>query len=286
MIMTTEQPSRTKEAPGNSCFNEFELYDVYFGMGHSITLIDDPKAFKVSPAGVAFGSLLTRYVTEELLTARMLDLGTGSGIHSLLLKSIGVGNVVASDISEDAVAIARKNELLNYGNSTIEFCHGDLFEGLKASAYRYDVILFNPPGWRTPSNGFLEALGKLAGSKVCPVGSMFYGDEILARFFNELPFRLVDGGKVIIGLNSLVGIKQSINRLRHVHANDFIIQCRLLERHEFPLFFYYEEWTAAKHLFISEILSWTRQGLAYCSVEKNGQINWSYEIVELTLRKK
>lgn len=284
--MTTEQPGRTKEAPGNSCFNEFELYDVYFGMGHSITLIDDPKAFKVSPAGVAFGSLLTRYVTEELLTARMLDLGTGSGIHSLLLKSIGVGNVVASDISEDAVAIARKNELLNYGNSTIEFCHGDLFEGLKASAYRYDVILFNPPGWRTPSNGFLEALGKLAGSKVCPVGSMFYGDEILARFFNELPFRLVDGGKVIIGLNSLVGIKQSINRLRHVHANDFIIQCRLLERHEFPLFFYYEEWTAAKHLFISEILSWTRQGLAYCSVEKNGQINWSYEIVELTLRKK
>jgi len=89
-----------------------------------------------------------------------------------------------------------------------------------------------------------------------------------------------------IGLNSLVGIKQAIVILRVVRTANFIIQCRLLERHEFPLFFYYEEWAAAKHLFISEILSWTRQGLAYCSVEKNGQINWSYEIVELTLRKK
>lgn len=284
--MTTEQPGRTKDAPGNSCFNEFELYDVYFGMGHCITLIDNPKAFKVSSAGVAFGSLLTRYVTEELLTARILDLGTGSGIHSLLLKSIGVATVVASDISEDAVAIARENELLNYGVSTIEFCHGNLFEGLTASGHKYDVILFNPPGWRTPSNDFLDALGKLANSKVCPVASMFYGDEILARFFQELPFRLVDGGKAIIGLNSLVGIKQAIASLRDVHANHFIVQCRLLERHEFPLFFYYEEWAAAKHLFINEILSWTRQGLAYCRVEKNGQINWSYEIVELTLRKK
>ena len=265
---------------------EGDSYSVYFGMGHCFKLINEPGVFKVSLAGLAFGSLLARYLNKEYIGSRFLDLGTGSGVHSFLLKGMGVKSVTATDISKEAVFVAQRNELCNFGERTIEFAFGDLFQGLPDGSKKYDVILFNPPGWRTPSASFLKALKKSVGVEGLPIGSMFYGDKTLERFFEELPEHLSDGGKVIIGLNSLVGIRQVMNRLQKLHAEKYVIDCRLLERHDFPLLFYTEEWARIRNLLVDEVMSWTRKGEAYCSMQEDGQIIWSYEIVELTLWEK
>jgi len=260
-----------------------DSYNVYFGMGHCFKLIDEPGVFKVSLAGLAFGSLLIRYLSKESTNGRFLDLGTGSGVHSFLLKGMGVKSVTATDISKEAVFVARRNELCNFGVNSIEFTFGDLFQGLSGGAEKYDVILFNAPGWRTPSASFLTALKKTGGVEGLPIDSMFYGDRTLERFFEELPGHLSDGGKVIIGLNSLVGIRQVMNRLEELHAEKYVIDCRLLERYDFPLLFYTEDWARIQNLLVDEVMSWTRKGEAYCSMQEDGKIIWSYEIVEITL---
>lgn len=285
-VMSIENSNHLQGAHFNDAKVFDDSYSVYCGLGHCINLFYDAKVFKVSPAGVAFGSLITRYVNKEHKDAKFLDLGTGSGVHSLLLKSMGVGSVTGSDISTDAIVVAKKNEFNNFGVNTIEFFCGDLFQGLPDLSEQYDVILFNPPGWRTPSDSFLQALDKFSGMEGLPIDSMFYGDRTLGRFFKELPNHLVDGGKVIIGLNSLVGIREVMNRLRNSHEEMYVIDCRLLERHDFPLLLYSESWARVQDLLVEEILSWTRKGDAYCNVLENGQIFWSYEIVELTFWKK
>lgn len=262
---------------------EGSLYSVYFGMGLSFKLIDEPRVFKVSLAGLAFGSLLMRYLNKECIGSRFLDLGTGSGVHSFLLKGMGVKSITATDISKEAVFVARRNELYNFGANTIDFAFGDLFQGLSSGSEKYDVVLFNAPGWRTPSASFLKALKKSGCGEGLPIDSMFYGDRTLERFFEELPDHLSDGGKVIIGLNSLVGIRQVMSRLQELHAEKYVIDCRLLERHDFPLLFYTEEWARIRNLLVDEVMSWTRKGEAYCSMQEGGKIIWSYEIVEITL---
>ena len=70
--------------------------------------------------------------------ARVVDVGTGSGAIALALKHERPDlHVTASDVSEDALAVARANaERLGLD---VTFVHGDLFEG------SFDAVLSNPP---------------------------------------------------------------------------------------------------------------------------------------------
>ncbi len=76
---------------------------------------------------------------------RVLDMCTGSGIIgiTLLLECPAVQNVTASDISEAALGMARKNAEKNLDDlSRIEFCLSDLFDRIQGS---FDLIISNPP---------------------------------------------------------------------------------------------------------------------------------------------
>lgn len=259
------------------------LYSTYFGLGHCIHLIDDPKVFKVSMAGMAFGSLLARSITFKQKDSQFLDLGTGSGVHSLLLRSMGMNNITGTDISSDAVTLAKNNETLNFGDSGIHFITSNLFDALPDPTKKYDMILFNPPGWKTPSADFLAALEATGSTEGISLESMFYGDRTVNKFLEQLPNYLSEGGKVIIGLNSLVGIRQAIALFRATHHEEYHIECTLLERHEFPLLFYTENWQRISALLVEEIMTWQNKGDAFCRQSGAGEIFWSYEIVELSL---
>jgi len=73
----------------------------------------------------------------------ILDLCTGSGnIAITLAKSLKDAKIIASDISNEALAIARSNaESHNCGN--IEFIKSDLFDNIDKEPF--DVIVSNPP---------------------------------------------------------------------------------------------------------------------------------------------
>jgi release factor glutamine methyltransferase len=72
--------------------------------------------------------------------ARVADVGTGSGAIALALKDERPDlDVVAIDVSEDALAVARANA--SRLGLEVEFLHGDLLAGLRA----VDAVLSNPP---------------------------------------------------------------------------------------------------------------------------------------------
>lgn len=107
------------------------------------------RPFKVSPA-----VLIPRPETELLVdlalervpreaTARVLDLGTGSGCIAIAIASERPNaKVLAVDRSPEALAVARRNAVdLRVGN--VSFLQSDWFEGLARE--NFEVIVCNPP---------------------------------------------------------------------------------------------------------------------------------------------
>ncbi len=74
----------------------------------------------------------------------ILDIGTGSGCIAIsLAKFIKNINVTASDISGDALKIAKQNASLN--NAEVTFLQSDLFAAYDLTPNTYDLIVSNPP---------------------------------------------------------------------------------------------------------------------------------------------
>src|SRR5690606_37444812 len=73
-----------------------------------------------------------------------LDLCTGSGCLAILMGHLFPNaHVVAADLSEDALAVARRN-VDDYGmQDQVELVRSDVFSGL--SGRRFDLIVSNPP---------------------------------------------------------------------------------------------------------------------------------------------
>ena len=70
----------------------------------------------------------------------ILDLGTGSGCIAITLKKEIDCDVVASDISLDAIDVARENAINN--KVDILFVNSDIFSNIED---KFDVIISNPP---------------------------------------------------------------------------------------------------------------------------------------------
>lgn len=259
------------------------LYDAYFGLGHSISLVDDPHVFKVSLAGLALGANLIKMLDEQDLTGRFLDIGTGSGALALLLRSLGATEITASDLMSESVALAARNELLNFSDARITFSQSDLFSGLPRSGSRFDTIIFNPPGWRTPSDEFLRQLEQSGDKNLAP-GAMFYGDSVLLRFLLELPEHLHIKGRAIIGVNSLVGIQDVFGCYRAAYNGTPPLSFKLLERHTFPLLFYSEAWHRMRVNLLQEFSRWSNQNGAAYTMDTHGNLYWSYELIECRIR--
>lgn len=70
----------------------------------------------------------------------VLDICTGSGAIAISIAKNTNAKVVASDISESALEVARKNAILNDVN--VNFVQSDLFENI---CQKFDIIVSNPP---------------------------------------------------------------------------------------------------------------------------------------------
>ena len=103
----------------------------------------------------------TENLVEEVMREvcdgdRILDLCTGSGCILLSLLHYSNGSTgVGTDLSEDAVAAARKNACRLGLSDRSDWRTGDLFEALKPGE-RFDIIVSNPPYIRR------ETIGELA----------------------------------------------------------------------------------------------------------------------------
>jgi release factor glutamine methyltransferase len=75
---------------------------------------------------------------------KVLDLGTGSGAVAVaLLKELPKARVTATDVSEEALAVARRNAESHGVADRIRLVAGDGFEPV--SGERFDLVVSNPP---------------------------------------------------------------------------------------------------------------------------------------------
>lgn len=70
----------------------------------------------------------------------ILDIGTGSGCIAIALNKLVNSMVTAVDISNDALDVAKENNVIN--NTDVNFIVSDVFSNVNG---KYDVIISNPP---------------------------------------------------------------------------------------------------------------------------------------------
>lgn len=70
----------------------------------------------------------------------ILDIGTGSGCIAIVLNKLVNSMVTAVDISNDALDVAKENNVIN--NTDVNFIVSDVFSNVNG---KYDVIISNPP---------------------------------------------------------------------------------------------------------------------------------------------
>lgn len=76
---------------------------------------------------------------------RALDMCTGSGCIAIsIARFCPKCSVIACDVSQEALSVAKANSELNGTQSRVEFWHGDLFAAL-CGEQKFDIIVSNPP---------------------------------------------------------------------------------------------------------------------------------------------
>ena len=144
----------------------------------------------------------TELVIEEALAfARehpchaLLDVGTGSGCIALsVAHEVPGARVVAVDISDAALAVARGNAQRLGLADRVHFQHADLLAGIEGP---FDLVLSNPPYMRAD-----EATGlQPEVARFEPHSALFAGDDGLAvirPLLAEVPRVLAPGGRLIL----------------------------------------------------------------------------------------
>lgn len=96
--------------------------------------------------------LIPRFETEELVQntinfikeyinkPKVLDIGTGSGAIAISIKKEIDSNVYATDISKEALEVAKENAKRN--NVDINFINTNIYDGINE---KFDVVISNPP---------------------------------------------------------------------------------------------------------------------------------------------
>ncbi|MHB1686021.1 MAG: peptide chain release factor N(5)-glutamine methyltransferase [Ignavibacteriaceae bacterium] len=108
--------------------------------------------FKVGPA-VLIPRPETELLVEEILKTypgnnnlKILDIGTGSGnIAVSLAKHLQNSSIIAIDISDEALKVARENAELNNISGKIQFVKHDILSGVKILENDFDAVVSNPP---------------------------------------------------------------------------------------------------------------------------------------------
>lgn len=177
-------------------------------------------------------------------TQEILDLCTGSGNIAIALmarlgsqsalipvegltKSITNCRIVASDISEGALEVARANASRNGAAGRIEFVKSDLFTDVKGS---FDIIVSNPPYISGPEFGTLQK-EVLREPRVALYGGID-GLDFYRNIFSRLHLYLKPDGRIIleIGYGQLDAIMDIIRQGGRFETAEVIKDWRGIDR--------------------------------------------------------
>lgn len=133
----------------------------------------------ISPASTSLAQLTLRH---DVATA--LDLGTGCGVQALHLAG-HADRVVATDVNQRALDLARFNAELNEVADRVDVRNGSFFEPVAGE--RFDLISTNPPFVISPATGRQE-------QRLVYRDSGMPGDQVVEHIVRTAPAHLTDGG--------------------------------------------------------------------------------------------
>ena len=126
-------------------------------------------------------------------SARIADVGTGSGCLAIAIaRERARAAIVATDVSDAAIAVARDNAVRHGVSSRVSFCHADLLDGL---AGPFDLVVSNPPYVRNVDRADIQPEVRRE-----PPTALFAGDdglEVIRRLVAQSTDRLRPGGTLI-----------------------------------------------------------------------------------------
>ena len=143
----------------------------------------DKRALVPRPETEEFVGLVeSRIVNRE---SRIVDLGTGSGVIALsLAKKIPEAEIVATDIADEALLLARENAV-QLGIARVQFIKSDLLENVDG---KFDLIVANLPYISRHDRDQLAP--EVLRDPEVALFSGQKGDEIIRRLIETAPSRL------------------------------------------------------------------------------------------------
>ena len=182
------------------------------GEGEPVAYLVGSREFFSLSFGVSPAVLVPRPETEGLVirvldlcqTAgpagqrpRIIDVGTGSGaIVVTVAKRLTQAEFVATDISAEALAVARDNAKRHGVEGRIEFVECDLLADPKAAG-PWDVIVSNPPYVREDEFDALPRDVRLHEPRMALVSGPT-GVEVIGRLAAAAAEKLVPGGWLLV----------------------------------------------------------------------------------------
>lgn len=152
---------------------------------------------------------------DEIEEPKILDIGSGSGAISITLgKELPKSMVLGVDISEKALAVAKKNKAENNA-ANVKFIKSDVMKGVEYN--KFNLIVSNPPyipdyEYEVLEEKVLKHEPKLA--LTAPDNGLYFYEEIS----KNAPYHLVKGGYLAfeIGYNQGEAVKKIMEK------NDFL----------------------------------------------------------------
>ena len=147
--------------------------------------------------------------------ARILDLGTGCGALAVAIaRELEEVSVWASDVSQEALAMARENAKRHGVEERIQFVLSDLWQGLSNQELTFDIIVSNPPYIRSEAIDSLppevrdhEPRQALDGGEE--------GMDYIRNIIQEAPKHLNPGGWILLEMDP----EQTTKALGLIEAN-------------------------------------------------------------------
>jgi len=125
---------------------------------------------------------------------RVLEIGTGSGCIALsIAEAFSNIEVVATDISPDAIDVARLNTKAHGLEQRVEIIESDLFDNVSGV---FDLIITNPP--YVPDKIMLDLPKEYLHEPHMALAAGENGLDFISRILHDAPPFLTDNGIVII----------------------------------------------------------------------------------------